>query len=69
VQVEISNPVDIPPPPGMGYDAATQRFTQVTATIYVNVRSTDVPSSPAQSVVAGRGRLTVGPITGSTASY
>jgi hypothetical protein len=69
VEIEISNPVDIPPPAGSGYDPATQRFTQVTATVYVNVRSTIDPNTPAQSVVAGRGRLTVGPITGSAASY
>lgn len=69
VEVEISNPVDIPPPAGSGYDPATQRFTQVTATVFVNVRSTTDPNTPAQSVVAGRGRLTVGPITGSAASY
>jgi hypothetical protein len=69
VEVEISNPVDIPPPAGSGYDPATQRFTQVTATVFVNVRSTIDPNTPAQSVVAGRGRLTVGPITGSAASY
>ena len=69
VEVEISNPVDIPPPAGSGYDPATQRFTQVTATVFVNVRSTVNPSTPAQSVVAGRGRMTVGPITGSAAAY
>jgi hypothetical protein len=67
VQVEISNPVDIPPPPGSGYDPATQRFTQVTATVYVEVKSD--ANVPAESVVAGRGRMTVGPITGSAASY
>ena len=69
VEVEISNPVDIPPPAGSGYDPATQRFTQVTATVFVNVRSTSDPNTPAQSVVAGRGRLTVGPITGAAAGY
>ena len=67
VQVEISNPVDVPPPPGSGYDPATQRFTQVTATVYVQVKS--ATTAPAESVVAGRGRMTVGPITGSAASY
>ena len=69
VKVEISNPVDIPPPAGSGYDPATQRFTQVTATVFVTVRSTIDPLTPAESVVAGRGRLTVGPITGAAASY
>ena len=64
VEVEISNPVDVPPPAGSGYDPNTSRFTQVTVTVFVNVRSTVDPNTPAQSVVAGRGRLTVGPITG-----
>lgn len=67
VQVEISNPVDIPPPPGSGYDPATQRFTQVTATVYIEVKSAS--TTAAESVVAGRGRLTVGPISGSAANY
>jgi hypothetical protein len=67
VAVEVTNPVDVPPPPGSGYDPATQRFTQVTVTVFVTVK----PSAgvPAESVVAGRGRMTVGPITGSAASY
>ena len=69
VQVEISNPVDIPPPPGSGYDPATQRFTQVTATVFVNVKPTSAPTGPSDSVVAGRGRLTVGPITGPATRY
>ena len=60
-EVELSNPVDVPPP--AGYPANT-RFTQVTVTAFVNVRSTIAPLTPAQSVVTGRGRLTVGPITG-----
>jgi hypothetical protein len=63
VQVEVSNPVDVPPPPGSGYDPATQRFTQVTVTVFVDVRKTG--ATAADAVVAGRGRLTVGPITGS----
>jgi hypothetical protein len=69
VQVEISNPVDIPPPPGSGYDPASQRFTQVTVTVFVEVRSSTNPSTPTLSMVAGRGKMTVGPITGSAASY
>lgn len=69
VQVEISNPVDIPPPAGSGYDPASQRFTQVTATVFVEVRSLANPNSPTTSVVVGRGKMTVGPITGSAASY
>lgn len=67
VEVELSNPLDVPPAPGSGYDSSTVKFTQVTATVFVNVR-TDA-GSPAQSVVTGRGRLTVGPIQGRPASY
>ena len=63
VEVEMSNPIDIPPPPGSAYDPST-RFTQVTVTVFVNVRN--APTEPAVSVVTGRGRLTIGPITGAT---
>ncbi len=64
VTVEITNPVDIPPPPGSGYDPDKQRFTQITATVFVEVRSFAAPLTPALSIVAGRARMTVGPITG-----
>jgi hypothetical protein len=67
VEVELSNPLDIPPPPGSGYDANTTKFTQVTATVFVNVRTS--PTAAAESVVAGRGRLTVGPIQGRPPRY
>jgi Tfp pilus assembly protein PilX len=69
VQVEISNPVDVPPPAGSGYDPASQRFTQVTVTVFVELRSHAAPNTPTLSVVVGRGKMTVGPITGSAASY
>lgn len=67
VEVELSNPLDMPPPPGSGYDPNTTKFTQVTATVFVNVRT--APTAAAQSVVAGRGRLTVGPIQGRPPRY
>lgn len=67
VEVELSNPLDVPPPPGSGYDPNTTKFTQVTATVFVNVRT--APTAAAQSVVAGRGRLTVGPIQGRPPRY
>jgi hypothetical protein len=67
--IEISNPVDIPPAAGSGYDPATQRFTQVTVTVFATVRSTLDPNTPAQSAVMGRGQMTVGPITGAAAAY
>ncbi len=68
-EVEVSNPVDIPPAAGSGYDPATQRFTQVTVTVFSTVRSTVDPNTPALSAVMGRGRMTVGPITGAAAAY
>ncbi len=67
VEVELSNPLDVPPPPGSGYDPSTTKFTQVTATVFVNVRT--APTAAAQAVVAGRGRLTVGPIQGRPPRY
>lgn len=67
VDVELSNPLDVPPPPGSGYDPNTTKFAQVTATVFVNVRTS--PTAAAQSVVAGRGRLTVGPIQGLPPKY
>lgn len=68
-EVEISNPVDIPPAAGSGYDPATQRFTQITVTVLATIRSSLAPNTPAQSAVMGRGRMTVGPITGAAAAY
>ena len=65
VSVELSNPFDVQRP---GFDA-TMRFTQVTATVFVDVRSTVDIGAPAQSIVSGRGRLTVGPISPPPASY
>jgi hypothetical protein len=67
VEVELSNPLDMPPPPGSGYDPNTTKFTQVTATVFLNVRT--APTAAAQAVVAGRGRLTVGPIQGRPPRY
>lgn len=63
--VELSDPFDVQRP---GFDA-TMRFTQVTATVFVNVISTADPTAPPQAVVTGRGRLTVGPIGPPPASY
>ncbi len=63
--VELSDPFDVQRP---GFDA-TMRFTQVTATVFVDVRSTVDLTAPSQSIVSGRGRLTVGPITAPLATY
>ncbi len=65
ISVEVTNPVDVPVPPG--YDPDKFRFTQVTATVFVDVRSTIDPAAAAQSVVTGRGRITIGPIQKSAA--
>jgi len=63
-RVEVTNPVDIPPPPG---SAINDRFTytQVTVTTFVDMKNaTDQATArtlPAESVAQGRGRITVGP--------
>lgn len=67
VKVEVTNPVDIAPPPGSGLDPSRQRYAQVTATVYVEMKS--ALNVPAETMVLGRGRLTVGPITGAAARY
>jgi Tfp pilus assembly protein PilX len=58
IRVEITNPVDIPPPPGTGLNDRFT-FTQVTVTTFVDMKPTS--AAPAESLVAGRGRLTIGP--------
>lgn len=64
VRVEITNPVDVPPPPGTGLNDRFT-FTQVTVTTFVDMKNaTDLTTAkalPAESVVQGRGRITVGP--------
>lgn len=58
LRVEITNPVDIPPPPGTGLNDR-YTFTQLTVTTFVDMK----PSLgvPAQTMASGRGRITVGP--------
>lgn len=58
IRVEITNPVDIPPPPGTGLNDRFT-FTQVTVTTFVDMKAAS--TAPTQSLVAGRGRLTIGP--------
>ncbi len=65
VSVELSDPFDVQRP---GFDAS-MRFTQITATVFVDVRSTVDLGTPAQAIVTGRGRLTVGPISPPPATY
>ena len=65
VSVELSDPFDVQRP---GFDAS-MRFTQITATVFVDVRSTVDLGTPAQAIVTGRGRLTVGPIGPPPATY
>lgn len=64
LNVEVTNPMDVLAPPGYGDQAS---FTQVTATVFVDMRET--ATSPSQTVVLGRGLLTVGPISGPLARY
>jgi type II secretory pathway pseudopilin PulG len=58
LRVEITNPVDVPPPPGMSLDNRWT-FTQVTATVYVDMKPNK--TDPASTSMLARGRLTVGP--------
>jgi Tfp pilus assembly protein PilX len=64
VRVEVTNPVDIPPPPGTGLNDRFT-FTQVTVTTFVDMKNAPdlatAATRPAESVAQGRGRLTVGP--------
>jgi hypothetical protein len=70
LRVEATNPVDIPPPPGSGLDGRFT-FTQITTTVFVDMKTVDLSASPvdmtsalnapAKSVMVARGRMTVGP--------
>lgn len=58
VRIELTNPVDVAPPPGSGLDGSFA-YTQLTTTVYVDLKTaTGVPSD---SVVVARGRITAGP--------
>ncbi len=57
-RVEITNPVDIPPPPGTGL-SDRYTYTQVTATVFVDMKQSK--TSPSETIAQGRGRLLVGP--------
>jgi hypothetical protein len=58
LRVEITNPVDIPPPPGTSLNDR-YTFTQVTATVFVDMKTAS--TTAADSSIVGRGRMTVGP--------
>lgn len=58
LHVEVTNPIDVPPPPGMSLDGSWT-FTQVTATVYVDMKATR--NVPASTTTLARGRITVGP--------
>lgn len=64
MRVEVTNPVDIPPPPGTGLNDR-YTFTQLTVTTFVDMKNANTPAAaatvPAESIVVGRGRITVGP--------
>ncbi len=63
-RVEITNPVDIPPPPGTGLNDRFT-FTQVTVTTFVDMKNATTAAAAAakapENIAQGRGRLTVGP--------
>jgi hypothetical protein len=58
IRVEVTNPVDVPPPPGSGLDGRYV-FTQLTATVYSDFKGTF--KAPADTTSIARGRITVGP--------
>ena len=66
INVELSDPFNVQRP---GFDPALFTFTQVTATVFADVRSTVDPTLPSQAIVSGRGRLTVGPLGPPPAAY
>lgn len=57
LQVEITNPIDITVP-----NNSTVKYVQVTATVFTEMRP--AVGVPAETVVVGRGRMTVGPVPG-----
>jgi len=64
VAVEVTNPINI-----VQTGSSAQRFTQLTVTVFVEMKPD--AASAAQNIVVGRGRMTVGPISlpGSGANY
>lgn len=58
IRVEVTDPVDIPPPPGTALNDRFT-FTQITATVFVDMKT--VSTVAADQSILGRGRLTVGP--------
>jgi Tfp pilus assembly protein PilX len=58
LRVEVTNPVDVPPPPGTSLNDRFT-FTQVTVTTFVDMKAS--AAVPALTRAMGRGRLTVGP--------
>ncbi len=67
IRVEVTNPVNIPPPPGNSYGSG-MTFTQVTLTTFVQMKGTTSPTAaatmPPETVAQGRGRLTLPPWSG-----
>jgi hypothetical protein len=58
VRVEVTNPVEMPPPPGTGLNDRYV-FSQLTVTTFVDMKATGTGNT--ESTVQGRGRITVGP--------
>lgn len=61
IRVELTNPVDTPAPAGNAVGGPSPIFTQVRATVFVEMRHTQ--NARAESISVGRGRLVVGPYT------
>jgi hypothetical protein len=62
VQVEITNPV-----PVMPVGNSKEQYATMTVTVYTQIAP--AINTPAQSVVAGRGRLTVGPVPAAVQTF
>lgn len=60
IRVELTNPIDWDAPAGNAVGQRSPIFTQVRATVYVEMRPATT-TLPADSVAVGRGRLIVGP--------
>lgn len=60
IRVELTNPIDWDAPAGNAVGRSAPIFTQVRATVFVEMRPTD-DTLPAESIASGRGRLVVGP--------
>jgi hypothetical protein len=59
MRIEVTNPVVVESP---GTNAGDMVFYQLTATVFAELKSTAGPLTPPETMVVGRGRITVGPV-------